>query len=43
MFFLHELAMDVEVKLFEYKLAVSLHSSIWKLDGLQFIILHFIC
>lgn len=43
MFFIHELAMEVEVKLSEYRLEVSLHSATWKLDGLQLITLHFIC
>lgn len=43
MFFLHELAMGVEMKLFEDRLELSLHSETWKLDGLQLITLHFIC
>ena len=35
--------MEVEVKLFEYRLEVSLYGATWKPDGLQFIPLHFIC
>lgn len=43
MLFLHQLAMEVETKLFEYILEASLHSVTWKLDVLQLVTLHIGC